>query len=203
MDFNGITPYDQLLEKWSPIIDHPELDKINDIQRRRNTAVLLENQKKALREGASDFLTEAPVNAMGGNFANPQVAQGGASTSALAGYDPILISLVRRAMPNVVAYDVASVQPMSAPTGLIFAFRSRYDNQAGLEAMYDEPIASFAGALGSTGVGAGATGFTYTNPFGLGASSGSWNASPDRKDLFNSLINNCSSTTIKRLHSLI
>jgi hypothetical protein len=87
-------------------------------------------------------------------------------------------------MPNVVAYDVASVQPMSAPTGLIFAFRSRYDNQAGLEAMYDEPIASFAGASGTTGVNNNTEGSTYTNPFALGASSGSWNASPDRKNLF-------------------
>ena len=184
MDFNGLTPYDQLLEKWSPVIDHPELDKITDIHRRRNTAVILENQKKALRENAQDFLTEAPVNAIGGNFATGQVSQGGASTSALAGYDPILISLVRRAMPNVVAYDVASVQPMTAPTGLIFAFRSRYDNQAGLEAMFDEPIASFAGASGSTGVNNTTEGSTYTNPFALGASSGNWGASPARKDLF-------------------
>jgi hypothetical protein len=73
---------------------------------------------------------------------------------------------------------------MSAPTGLIFAFRSRYDNQAGLEAMYDEPIASFAGASGSTGVNNNTEGSTYTNPFALGASSGNWGASPERKNLF-------------------
>jgi hypothetical protein len=181
MDFNGTTPYDQLLERWSPVIDHPELDKISDIHRRRTTAVLLENQSRALKEERG-YLAEAPVNAMGGNFSNAQVGSG---NSALAGYDPILISLVRRAMPNVVAYDVASVQPMSAPTGLIFAFRARYDGQAGLEAMYDEPIAAFAGASGSTGVnGVPGVGYTYTNPFGAGSSSGSWNASPTRKDLF-------------------
>jgi hypothetical protein len=181
MDFNGTIPSDTLLEKWSPVIDHPELAKIDDIHRRRTTAILLENQKRSLQEGAQ-MLHEAPVNAMGGNFASAQVGSAG----NLAGYDPVLISLVRRAMPNVVAYDVASVQPMSAPTGLIFAFRSRYDGQAGLEAMYDEPIAAFSGALGSTGGAQGLTGFTYTNPFGVGASTGTAIDPVVRKDLFTS-----------------
>ena len=168
MDFNGTVPSDTLLEKWSQVIDHPELAKIDDIHRRRTTAILLENQKRALQEGAQ-MLHEAPVNSMGGNFASGQV---GTANNALAGYDPVLISLVRRAMPNVVAYDVASVQPMSAPTGLIFAFRSRYDGQQGLEAMYDEPIAAFAGASGSTGLGGQNVGYTYTNPFGVGGCAG-------------------------------
>ena len=181
MDFNGTVPSDTLLEKWSQVIDHPELAKIDDIHRRRTTAILLENQKRALQEGAQ-MLHEAPVNSMGGNFASGQV---GTANNALAGYDPVLISLVRRAMPNVVAYDVASVQPMSAPTGLIFAFRSRYDGQAGLEAMYDEPIAAFAGASGSTGLGGQNVGYTYTNPFGTGVCAGSYSSSPTRKDLFN------------------
>ena len=179
MDFNGTVPSDTLLEKWSQVIDHPELAKIDDIHRRRTTAILLENQKRALQEGAQ-MLHEAPVNSMGGNFASGQV---GTANNALAGYDPVLISLVRRAMPNVVAYDVASVQPMSAPTGLIFAFRSRYDGQQGLEAMYDEPIAAFAGASGSTGLGQN-VGYTYTNPFGTGVCAGSYASSPTRKNLF-------------------
>jgi hypothetical protein len=182
MDFNGITPYDQLMERWQPLIDMEGLPTINDVYRRRNTAVLLENQLKANRESGQEMLNEGPhTNFGGGGFS---VNQAAAPSGNLAGYDPILISLVRRAMPNVVAYDIASVQPMSAPTGLIFAFRSRYSSQTGLEAMYDEPIASFAGASGSTGVNNLTEGSTYINPFGLGASSGNWGASPTRKDLF-------------------
>lgn len=147
MDFNKTTPYDTLLEKWSPVVDHADMPKIDDIHRRRCTAVLLENQTQALRE---QYLTETPVNAMGGGFLAPQAAS---NAGNLSGYDPILISLVRRAMPNVVAYDVASVQPMSAPTGLIFAMRSKYDSQTGAEAMFDEPWAKFSGE-GATSTGA-------------------------------------------------
>ena len=168
MDFNGTTPYDTLLEKWSPLIDHNELPSIDDIHRKRTTAVLLENQVKALRE--QQMLTEAPTNAMGGGgFSVTQAA--GSANSALAGYDPILISLVRRAMPNVVAYDIAGVQPMTAPTGLIFAMRARYSNQTGFEAMFDEPIASFSGISGATydstvGPSGYSGGYTYSSPFG-------------------------------------
>jgi len=147
MDFNNTTPYDQLLEKWEPVVDHPEMPKIDDLHRRRCTAILLENQTKALRE---QYLTEAlPGAAMGGGFLAPQATS---NAGNLAGYDPILISLVRRAMPNVVAYDVASVQPMSAPTGLIFAMRSLYgagnSGASQVEAMFDEPWAQFSGASG-------------------------------------------------------
>ena len=180
MDFNGNTPYDSLLEKWSAVIDHPELEQINDIHKKRTTAVLLENQRRANAE----LLTEdAPTNSMGGGFS---VAQAAGTAGNLAGYDPILISLVRRAMPNVVAYDIASVQPMSAPTGLIFAFRAKYEGQASgnLEAMFDEPIASFAGASGSTGINNNTEGSTYTNPFGLGTSTGATLSAVSRKNLF-------------------
>jgi hypothetical protein len=146
MDFNNTTPYDTLLEKWAPVVDHSDMPKIDDIHRRRCTAVLLENQTQALRE---QYLTEGtPANAMGGPFSVTN-----AGGQALAGYDPILISLVRRAMPNVVAYDVASVQPMSAPTGLIFAMRSKYDSQSGDEAAFDEPWGKFSGE-GATALGA-------------------------------------------------
>jgi len=162
MDFNKTTPYDTLLEKWSPVVDHADMPKIDDIHRRRCTAVLLENQTQALRE---QYLTETPVNNMGGvfNVANPA---GGQAAGGLAGYDPILISLVRRAMPNVVAYDVASVQPMSAPTGLIFAMRSKYDDRSGPESMFDEPWAKFSGE-GTTS--AGASGGLVTPISALGA----------------------------------
>jgi hypothetical protein len=147
MDFNSTTPYDTLVEKWDPVINHSELPNISDVHKRRVTAVLLENQKKALSEG---MLHEA--QSMGGNFATGQIAIGGGNaTGSLAGYDPILISLVRRAMPNVVAYDIAGVQPMTAPTGLIFAMRSKYNTQGGQEAMFDEPWAKYSGASGSSG----------------------------------------------------
>jgi hypothetical protein len=149
MDFNSVTPYDTLVEKWEPVLNHNELPDINDVHKRRVTAVLLENQRKALNEG---MLTETPVNAMGGNFATGQVNIGGmGANSNLAGYDPILISLVRRAMPNIVAYDIAGVQPMTAPTGLIFAMRSRYNTQGGEEARFDEAWPAYSGATGACG----------------------------------------------------
>ena len=166
MDFNSITPYDTLVEKWSPILEHNELTSIDDMHKKRVTAVLLENQKNACE---SQYLSEtAPANAMGGGFSVANQS-GMASTGALAGYDPILISLVRRAMPNVVAYDICGVQPMTAPTGLIFAMRSRYDSQSGYEANFDEPWAQFSGASGTTGAGA----THLTNPIGGSAGDGS------------------------------
>ena len=146
MDFNSTTPYDQLVEKWDAVINHSDLPSIEDNHKRRVTAVLLENQRRALQE---QYLTEAPTNIMGGPFSTGQVTNGGTNNN-LAGYDPILISLVRRAMPNVVAYDIAGVQPMTAPTGLIFAMRARYDQPAGFEANFDEPMPSFSGNAGTT-----------------------------------------------------
>jgi len=142
------TPYDQLQEKWNPVLNHPDLPEIGDSYRAKVTAALLENQEAALRE---QHLTESsPTNSMGGGFSVGTAAQ---NTGSLAGYDPILISLVRRAMPNLIAYDLVGVQPMSAPTGLIFAMRSRYDTQSGAEALYQEAFAKFAGE-GNTSTGA-------------------------------------------------
>ena len=144
MDFNGVTPYDQLTEKWSPVLEHSEMPAISDDYRKKVTAALLENQEAALRE---QNLHEAPLNSLGANGLK------GIGTSnparPYAGYDPILISLVRRAMPNLMAYDVCGVQPMSAPTGLIFALKSQFGNtpNAGVaEALFNE-----AGNAGGTG----------------------------------------------------
>ena len=125
-----------LQEKWNPIINHKDLPSIKDNYRRAVTAVVLENQEKALREerSASSFqsLHEAtPVN---------NVTAGGVNN-----WDPILISLVRRSMPNLIAYDIAGVQPMSGPTGLIFAMKSRYSSQSGTEALFNEADAGFSG----------------------------------------------------------
>jgi len=150
------TPYDQLVEKWTPLLDHDSLDSIGDYHKKRVTAVLLENQQNALRE---QYLTEQPANNMGGNFINPQVGTAG----NLAGYDPILISLVRRAMPNLMAYDLCGVQPMTAPTGLIFALRSRYGGgTAGAEALFQEanPYAGATAASQSAGLSADPMGST-------------------------------------------
>lgn len=156
MDFNQTTPYDTLLEKWAPVVDHPDMAKIDDIHRRRCTAVLLENQKRAMNEQAG-VLNEVSTNNIGGGF---NVSNTGGA-GGLAGYDPILISLVRRAMPNIVAYDVAAVQPMTAPTGLIFAMKANYDSKAGPEAFFDEPI-SFAGVSAGDANAQGASGSSVT-----------------------------------------
>ena len=132
---------EHLQEKWAPLLDYEGLDPIKDSHRRMVTAVLLENQEKALRE-EREFLSETPtVNTNTGSAAG---FSGGAS-SPVAGFDPVLISLIRRAMPNLVAYDLAGVQPMNGPTGLIFAMRSRYTNMSGSEAFYNEVDSAFSG----------------------------------------------------------
>ena len=122
---------EHLQEEWAPLLKHDDLPEIKDSYRRNVTAVLLENQEKFLRE--SEMLTEAPTNVT-------------APTGAVRTFDPVLISLIRRSMPNLIAYDIASVQPMSGPTGLIFAMRSRYNTPAGAEALFNEPNAGFSGA---------------------------------------------------------
>ena len=140
---------EHLQEKWSPLLDYEGLDPIKDAHRRSVTAVLLENQEKFLKEEQAFSqginLMESPTNS-----ANAPGGSGGYSGSAaaagpVAGFDPVLISLIRRAMPNLVAYDLAGVQPMNGPTGLIFAMRSRYENQSGTEALFNEADTAFSG----------------------------------------------------------
>jgi hypothetical protein len=120
-------------QKWQPILEHAGIPEIKDNYRRSVTAVLLENQEKAMREERAAFgsLNETAANATGAGVDN---------------FDPVLISLVRRSMPNLMAYDVAGVQPMSGPTGLIFAMKSRYTSQAGTEALFNEADTAFSGA---------------------------------------------------------
>jgi len=155
-----------LQEKWAPVLDYEGMDPIKDSHRRAVTAVLLENQEQTLRE-ERDFLSEAPTNAVG----NGGYTSSGGQT--VAGFDPVLISLIRRAMPNLVAYDLAGVQPMSGPTGLIFAMRSKYTGQSGTEALFDEADTAFSGqsaALNNTtgftngAVGMGTTAQRGSNP---------------------------------------
>ena len=162
MDFNqNNTPYDQLQEKWSPVLNHPDLPAIDDSYKQKVTAALLENQEQALKEQHLHEITNS-MNA--GGFSVSAAAQN-ASNNNLAGYDPVLISLVRRSMPNLMAYDLAGVQPMSAPTGLIFAMRARYDSQTGTEALYQEAFAKFSGDE-ATSTGAATAAHTGVDPAG-------------------------------------
>lgn len=131
---------EEVQNKWRPVLEHPDLPGIKDAQRRSVTAMMLENTEGALREaaaiGGNQYLMEAPTNAIG----NPDSTNAGAIDT----FDPVLISLVRRAMPNLIAYDICGVQPMTGPTGLIFAMRARYANNAGTEALYNEANTRFA-----------------------------------------------------------
>jgi hypothetical protein len=124
-----------LIEKWSPVLDHEDAPKIDDKYRKAVTARLLENQEIALREEKQQRsfgeISEAAANVTGSGIDN---------------FDPVLISLVRRAMPNLIAYDICGVQPMSGPTGLIFALKSRYSTQGGTEALFDEADTDFSGS---------------------------------------------------------
>jgi len=175
-----------LQEKWAPILDYDGLDPIKDSHRRATTAILLENQEKELREERS-FLTEAPTNATNSG-ANAGFSADAAAGGPTAGFDPVLISLIRRAMPNLVAYDLAGVQPMNGPTGLIFAMRSRYKTQSGTEALFDEADTAFAGqdsgfnetdgftATGASNVGLGTTAQSGSNPGLLNATAAQTNA---------------------------
>ena len=124
-----------LIEKWSPVLDHESAPAIYDKYRKAVTARLLENQEVALREERTQR-----------SFGDIQEAAANATGSGVDNFDPILISLVRRAMPNLIAYDIAGVQPMSGPTGLIFAMKSRYTTQGGTEALFDEADTDFSGA---------------------------------------------------------
>jgi hypothetical protein len=135
---------EQLQKKWQPLLEANGLDEIRDPYRRSVTAVLLENQERFLKEERG-FLTEAAPNVNTDPGATGAAGFSGGASSPVAGFDPVLISLIRRSMPNLVAYDLAGVQPMNGPTGLIFAMRSKYVNQQGLEALYNEPDTAYSG----------------------------------------------------------
>ena len=165
---------EQLQEKWAPLLDHEGSEKIQDAHRRSVTAVLLENQERFLREQSAfetgtSMLTEQPTNSTNSNVNSAGFSGSAAAAGPVAGFDPVLISLIRRAMPNLVAYDVAGVQPMSGPTGLIFAMRSRYSSQSGDETFYDEVDSAFSGqnaGLGATDFSDAAAGMGTTSQSG-------------------------------------
>ena len=179
-----------LAEKWAPLLDYEGLDPIKDNHRRMVTAVLLENQEQTQREERA-FLSEQPTVTTGSSGATAGFSAGATAAGPVAGFDPVLISLIRRSMPNLVAYDLAGVQPMNGPTGLIFAMRSRFTNQSGTEALFNEPDTAFSaqhpdggadisagytqneGATTNATVGFGTTGGVQaTNPAALNPESG-------------------------------
>ena len=152
------------MEKWDAVISHDDLPEIKDAYKRQVTAQLLENQEKALIEEKQALWETTPVNAIGGGFSG-QV--NGSPNANLAGYDPILISLVRRAMPNLMAYDVCGVQPMTGPTGLIFAMKSKYGTQGGDEALFNEADTDYSGSSLTSHAGTNPVYGTYTTGVGM------------------------------------
>ena len=140
---------EHLQEKWQPVLQHPDLPEITDSYKRAVTTVILENQEKALKEDRAFLSEAAPTNSTG---------------SAVDNWDPILISLVRRSMPNLIAYDICGVQPMTGPVGLIFAMRSRFSSQTGAEALADEAMPDISNQNKAGTIGGGDVGATETNP---------------------------------------
>ena len=145
-----------LIQKWAPIIDMEGAAAVKDQSRRGDLAVILENQEREMRKGSEAYsmLSEAGTGGVSSNVGSTgglnAISTAGysatSSTSGVAGFDPVLINLVRRALPQLIAYDVAGVQPMTQPTGLIFAMKSRYASQAGAEALYNEAKGGFSAA---------------------------------------------------------
>ncbi len=146
---------EQIQEKWAPVLDHEALGEIKDPYKKAVTAVILENQEKACQEERLALNEVAANSNTGGGIDN---------------YDPILISLVRRALPNLMAYDVAGVQPMTEPTGLIFAMKSHFTNQTGTEALFNEADTDFSGT--GTHAGSNPVDGTYTTGTGVTTNAG-------------------------------
>jgi hypothetical protein len=140
---------EQLQKKWEGVLDHPDLAPIKDPYRKAVTAVVLENQAQEMQKAGQMLQETAPANSAGTGGFGGSAAAGG----PVAGFDPILISLVRRSLPNLIAYDVCGVQPMTGPTGLIFAMRSTYSTAnvtaGAAEAFYNEANTGFGGTLGA------------------------------------------------------
>jgi hypothetical protein len=144
---------EQLVKKWQPVLEHPELPKVTDSYKRAVTAVILENQERAIKEDRAFMSESAPQNSTDASY--------------IQNWDPIMISLVRRAMPNLIAYDICGVQPMTGPTGLIFAMRAKYSSQgSSSEALFDAADTDYSGRnkAGSSTGGFSTTADSGTNP---------------------------------------
>ena len=159
---------EELQQKWSPVLNHPELEAIKDPYKKAVTALVLENQQQAMNQDRMALNETATGGSTPANITG----------SGISNFDPILISLVRRALPNLIAYDVAGVQPMTGPTGLIFAMRARYSTQDGTEAFFNEPNTQFSGSVSATnpygfqGTTAQDTANTFQNPTALTTTTG-------------------------------
>tara|TARA_Y100000034_G_C6910355_1_gene424437 strand:- start:7723 stop:9084 length:1362 start_codon:yes stop_codon:yes gene_type:complete len=158
---------EELQQKWQPVLEHEDLPEIKDSHKRAVIATLLENQERDAREqaggtggynGPQSLLEAAPTNQMGASSST-------AGDGNVDIFDPVLISLIRRSAPNLVAFDLMGVQPMTGPTGLIFAMRSRYTNQTGTEALFNEANTTFsAAAAGNTAAAVAANNQTGSSP---------------------------------------
>jgi len=177
---------EQLTKKWEPVLNHEGLGEIKDAYKRSVTAVVLENQERALREERSALFEGTPA---ANNIA--QATTGGADN--LDRYDPILISLVRRALPNLMAYDVAGVQPMTGPTGLIFAMKSRYSAMNGTEALFNEADTDFSGT--GTHAGSNPVDGSYTTGTGIATADAEALGDPAGTD-FNEMAFSIEKTTV-------
>jgi len=169
---------EQLQEKWAPVLDYEGMDPIKDSHRRAVTAILLENQERESREERAFLSEAAPTNFTGSSGATAGFSANAGSPTA--GFDPVLISLIRRSMPNLVAYDLAGVQPMNGPTGLIFAMRSKYRTQGGAEAFFNEADTTFSATDSSSGTGEIGSGYvsgSEGSAVGLGTTGAGSNAS--------------------------
>ena len=156
-----------LVKKWAPVLEHADMPAITNKQRRADTAVLLENQERELRNERRALNEDTHANAAG---AMPD-------TGGVAKFDPVLISLVRRAAPAMIAYDICGVQPMTQPTGLIFAMKSKYTSQNGTEALFNEANTAFSGkgAHGATVLDGAGTGMTTSEAEALGSAGTTFN----------------------------
>ena len=139
-----------LQKKWAPVLEHEDMPKIKDPYRKAVTAVLLENQEKAMREQAAS-----------GNFGVLSEAAPTNNIGDVQNSEPVLISMIRSTMPNLIAYDICGVQPMTGPTGLIFAMRAKYDSQDGADQMYDEVDPTHSGAASPARISAGTAGTAF------------------------------------------
>ena len=184
-----MTTRQQLIEKWSPILNHEGVAPIKDNYRKEVTAVLLENTERALREERTALFETSPTNGVGTGIGT----LGGGSAGdgqGVTGFDPVLISLVRRSAPQMIAYDICGVQPMTQPTGLIFAMKSRYATQTGTEALFNEADTDFAGASSPAHVGANPYAATYTTGVGQGT------AAAESGDRFNEMAFSIEKTSV-------
>jgi hypothetical protein len=165
---------EHLQEKWAPVLNHSELPEITDKYKKAVTSILLENQESFLREERGMLREAAPTNSLGG----AGYTGGSADAGPVAGFDPVLISLIRRSMPKLIAYDVCGVQPMTGPTGLIFAMRSMYGTDrsmaTGSEAFYNEADTEFSAENANSDLGR--TAQSGSNP-GLLNDGGTYNTS--------------------------